>query len=74
MRQLQKALMRNGRKRKTGGRGAGGCAHARVHTYAQTQWRFLGILVPGGGGCQARDRKGGEEDLSRGRWTSWAWS
>lgn len=59
MRQLQKALMRNGRKRKkTGGRGAGGCAHARVHTYAQTQWRFLGILVPGG--C-ARQETGKEE-------------
>lgn len=27
-----------------------------------------------GGVYQARDRKGGEEDLSRGRWTSWAWS
>ena len=58
-RQLQKALMRNGRKsKKTGG---GGCAHARVHTYTQAQWRLLGILVPGG--C-ARQETGEEE-----RWT-----
>lgn len=73
MRQLQKALMRNGRKRKkTGGRGRGVCARACAHLRANL------VALPRRpcpwGVYQARDRKGGEEDLSRGRWTSWAWS
>lgn len=55
------------------GQGGGGvcaraCAHLRANPVALPRhpcpW----------GVCQARDRKGGEEDLSQGRWASWAWS